>query len=379
MVEENLLVALYRAALGRDPEPEAVDFWMSVEATHGLSAMMQGILFSDEALTRANKAAEAPPIFNPDERDLILKEIVLPENTRGWLALPAKSTDPIVVHYLSGGHENDYMLSALADLTSPGDCVLDLGAHVGTFCLPAAIMGRKVLAVDASRRHIDLIEISRRANQLQNLQIVHCAVADKDEPISFYEEGLFGRVDFAGDGNNTVTVEGRRVDGILEGHDFTKISMIKMDVEGSEMRALSTIRHLLDRDDGPAILFESNVETFQQSGFSVFQFRQWLQSIGYKVFRVEDEGWIYAPPDQIQPETWVDMLALKPRHIVAFDNRLMWDCPLFAKKAKYLRWASLPYEQTWQHAVASLEQEEELLRHYPDMKEEMTRARRGAP
>lgn len=369
MQEDALIAALYRALLGRDPEPGAQAYWSDIIASQGAVAAVEGIMSSDEARSRIKPVQDGETaVIKAASRDVILKEIGLPTGAAGWLALPLRSQDPIVALYIGGHAENNYMLELLLELTAPGDHVLDLGAHVGTFSVPAALMGRQVLAIDAARQHVELLEISRRVNDLSSLSVVHCAVSYKDGPVGFHEDGLFGRVDFTGVDRDASMRPGRRLDGLLDEHGVRHLAFIKADIEGSELHALRTLAGMLGEDDGPPILFESNAETFNRAGYSVQEMRRWLEEIGYRTFRVEGGRWIYAPPEQMQPELWVDMLALKPRHQQKFSGRIDWEWTQEAIRDCCLKWASLPWDSTRLHLIGVLEAAEALRSTCPETK-----------
>ena len=69
-------------------------------------------------------------------------EVQLDGGARFELSYDAGSDDPIVRGYLEGYRPNQELIDYLPVFTKPGDCVLDLGAHIGTFSLSAAAMGR---------------------------------------------------------------------------------------------------------------------------------------------------------------------------------------------------------------------------------------------
>jgi FkbM family methyltransferase len=232
--------------------------------------------------------------------------------------------------------------------------VVDLGAHVGTFCVPAALLGRHLLAVDASQRHVRLIETSRQVNNLKSLSIVHQAIVAEDGPVAFSERGLFGAVDFAHTDRNAVTVHGKTLSALLDEMRFDRIKLIKMDIEGSELPALESIAPRLDENDAPAILYESNEETFHRAGYSVADMRLWLEAHAYHTYRTEGERLVYAAPDQPQPELWVDLLALKPDHEKRFANLIDRNWSAGAMRDRFFSCASLPYANTRSHLIRLL-------------------------
>ncbi len=85
-----------------------------------------------------------------------------------------------------------------------------------------------------------------------------------------------------------------------------------MDIEGSEAAALRGARHLLSRDDRPAILFEHNPVTLSEQGATTRALAELLS--GYEFYYVDD----------LQNQT----LPFGSR--VADIGRINWICNMFA-------------------------------------------------
>ena len=125
---------------------------------------------------------------------------------------------------------------------------------------------------------------------------------------------------------------------------------------------------LLERDR-PVILFESNDPTLRLAGHSVREVRKLLERCDYKVFRVERDRWIYAPPDQMQPEAWVDMLALSTADQARWHDRIEWHWPGSALVQRCREWAGLPYPGTRAYLLAEIRSRE----FDPSIRDEMAR------
>lgn len=280
------------------------------------------------------------------DNDLICKYIEFANYKCGYIAVPASSNDPIVKEYLDNRAANDYMLTALAATSDVGDLVIDLGCHVGTFSIGAALMERGVIAVDANPKHVDWVTKSGHINGFKHFVVINKAITADPRPVKFDPNGLFGAIDYDGRANNPILVETARLDAIVSAHARgRRIAFLKMDIEGAELEALQTAGKLL-RKDAPVIWFESNGMTLEKAGTSVPEFRSFLEKNDYKVFRVENEAWIYAPPSQIQPEAWVDMIALSSKDQRRFADRLKfeWDPAQLLERCEF--WAALPYPNT---------------------------------
>ena len=98
--------------------------------------------------------------------------------------------------YIAGYRPNSFITRQLQRFVPPGGSVLDLGAHVGTFSLTAAALGYRVVAVDASPIHIDLLNrsVARNGFRPSQLRVVHSAVGDTTGTVEFHLGGLWGMV-----------------------------------------------------------------------------------------------------------------------------------------------------------------------------------------
>ncbi len=196
-------------------------------------------------------------------------------------------------------------------LVPQGGRVLDLGAHIGTFALAAAAMGRKVLAVEASPRNFALLNSSRVENGFKNLSLVHAAISDRPGVLSFYACGPYGHVANGSDQSGCVNVPAVTVETLLAKAGWDRVDFIKMDIEGSEIAGLTGMSKLLQRHDAPPIHIESNGHTLNFFGESPSTLKAALVAYGYKLFQVEDRRLIPIELDDFQGTTVVDYLAVK--------------------------------------------------------------------
>jgi FkbM family methyltransferase len=278
---------------------------------------------------------------------LIQREIPLPDGGSYTLVLPAAGDDPVVAHYRQGRQVNEHLLACLATvLPSPG-VVVDLGCHVGTFAVAAAALGHRVVAVDALARQVELVARSAEASGVQErLRVIQRGVSDRSGTAPFCDEGLFGAIVTDPErGKEVVSVRTDPVPALLAeaGLTVAGVDLIKMDIEGSELRAVAGMAHELSGGDGPMLLYESNPLTAELAGYSVEGLRTLLEALGYTSYRVEGDGYHPCAAREPQPEGWVDLLALTGRHRAARRLPLgeAWDRPRLL--AQFDFWSKLPF------------------------------------
>lgn len=237
-------------------------------------------------------------------------------------------TDPVAYSYRVGSLEHLATLNDLAlAVLKPGRRVLDLGAHLGGFSLLAAAVGCEVLAVEASARNADLLRKSAAHGRFRNLDIVQAAVSDRRGTLQFTSDGPYGHVSMAADADDAdltaesfTTVPAVTVDDLLAERKWSVVDFVKLDVEGSEVRAVAGMSRLLARPNGPLVFFESNVHTLGFYDETHRRLKTAFQRHGYQVYAVKPgrlEPW---HDGDEQDETVMDFLAARtlPRELQAW-------------------------------------------------------------
>jgi len=116
----------------------------------------------------------------------------------------------------------------------PGDYVIDLGAHFGTFTRYAVSRGAaKVVAVEPDAFHVECLHRGF-ASEIKSgtVQVVHAAAWDSHTHLHFHSEGVLSKVSESG----ASLVETVTVDEI--GAALPRVDFIKADIEGAERVAL---------------------------------------------------------------------------------------------------------------------------------------------
>ena len=193
----------------------------------------------------------------------------------------------------------------------PGQSVLDLGAHIGTFSLFAATLGYRVVSVEASPRNATLLMASARKNGFDNFQVISAAVSDHAGTLEFIQAGPYGLIANPVLDDPTISVPAITVDGLWADLGWDSVDFIKMDVEGAEVAVIQGMSQLLARDDAPTILYESNGHTLHYFGETPGRLMAALEKFGYQSYLVESDRLIPTNSTELQPEVCVDYLATK--------------------------------------------------------------------
>jgi FkbM family methyltransferase len=172
-------------------------------------------------------------------------------------------------------------LSLLAQIITPGMCVLDVGAFIGTHTLAfSEFVGQtgEVYSFEPRKKIYDILSKNLSINGIQNVTALNIGLAEKEQVLNLPTLDINQAINFGGlalDANenllspNTNQVRVLTIDGL----EIKKIDVIKLDVEGMERKVLDGAINTILRDR-PIILCECNG---LKSGNEVLEFCQFAQ------------------------------------------------------------------------------------------------------
>jgi FkbM family methyltransferase len=237
--------------------------------------------------------------------------VTLPEGLGFVVVLESDGTNN-VMWYDNGQILDEHLLSLMLQLVSPGDRVLDLGAHLGVFSLAASAAGCAALAVEASPVNAALLRSAVWRNGFHDLHVVNAVVAAEPGTAAFVPNGPWGHVAWQPTAG-AVDVAAVTVDELVAALGWESASFVKMDVEGSEVDALAGMARLLGGPDAPPVLYESNAHTLELAGSSPHELIGALESLGYVSYLVDPGRLTRLGPGEPQIETVANCIALKRR------------------------------------------------------------------
>jgi FkbM family methyltransferase len=196
----------------------------------------------------------------------------------------------------SGSYEPEAMDMIRRVLPASGDAI-DVGANIGIFSvLLARLAGsRRVLAIEPTPAVARRLVLNLASNGLAGTVIVEqCAVGSERGAVTintipgmeeYSRVGSLVLPNTDGKTSLSVTVPMHTLDELVAQHGL-KPSFVKMDIEGSEMRALLGATSILERLR-PTILAEVDDRMLTSTGSSAEEFLGFLRSRGYTVRRVD--------------------------------------------------------------------------------------------
>lgn len=207
----------------------------------------------------------------------------------------------------------------LAHYLKPGMTVVDIGANLGVYSLPMARLvspNGRVFSYEPGGEARTLLERSRDANGLTNLEVVGMALSDsaREGHLEAAASTELRALSYSGAGE---PVRITSLDLENAARAWTAVDFIKIDAEGEEEAIIAGGRNFF-ATHSPLVMFE-----IQAGGKVNDRLRSAFSTIGYKVFRQLAGAPILVPDERTQPldQFELNMFAAKPDRVQAMAQQ----------------------------------------------------------
>lgn len=185
------------------------------------------------------------------------------ERVADWLV---PKGDPWFVPHIRDGADREIIAAALEHVTEFG-CAVDVGAHIGTWTRPLAERFGRVMAIEPNDETFRLL--LDNTDGLSNVRAMQSAAWDRSERLDLVNDG-----ENSGECRTVPTVNGGSCAGVpLDSLGLERVGLIKVDVEGAELRVLTGARGTVERCR-PVVVIE------QAAGDS--EAAAWLAGLGMR-------------------------------------------------------------------------------------------------
>lgn len=181
--------------------------------------------------------------------------------------------------------------------------VLDVGANMGTYCLPLSMEFGNIefVAFEVQRRIYEQLISNISLNNANNIRAIHSGLSDKAETVAAtipqYElETNIGAFSLDEEVRNSNTYMVKTIGGTeslslvpLDTFAFKDVLLIKIDVEGMELKVLIGARNTIEENNYPPILFEAWtwMPWFYERRQQLFEY---LRGMGYGITQLGENN-----------------------------------------------------------------------------------------
>jgi FkbM family methyltransferase len=189
---------------------------------------------------------------------------------------------------LTNGDYEEETRKVVMQTLKPGDVFFDLGANIGYFTVLAAKCvgpNGRVIAFEPTPATRSYLERNVQGNGVGRIVAVESFAISERRGVAYFEVGTQSECNSiatnARSGTGTIEVQTIGIDDYCEEKGLLRIDMIKMDIEGQELKAIRSMVQSSNRNPQLKIIFEYNAEVVSKSGEGVADFFDLLSSYGF--------------------------------------------------------------------------------------------------
>lgn len=197
--------------------------------------------------------------------------------------------------YLSAGRAPEpEVVDLIRRVVKPGDVVIDGGANVGFYSLLMATLvgdAGRVIAFEPALPNIEKFKSNRELNRFDNVALYTDALWSEVATLDFWvgkdtgQSALWSSVDSC----YKQQVRALPLDAIAPPL-ANGVKLIKLDVEGAEVRVLQGARNLLMKYRAPFIVCELNPTALAQLDSDQDELRSYMDIWSYESFLLREDG-----------------------------------------------------------------------------------------
>ncbi|MDD2822973.1 MAG: FkbM family methyltransferase [Candidatus Daviesbacteria bacterium] len=202
------------------------------------------------------------------------------------------------------------------DFIKKDDVFVDVGANIGAYSLLASskIKKGKIFAFEPSKKAALYLRENIKLNHLENLvTVIESVVSDKDgfEKFTVGRHSEVDRIKSPETSTQSVrTIASTTLDKFLKSKRITYIDMVKIDVEGAELKILKGLKSYLKNSSVGSILFEVNLNC-KDYGSTIDELFNFLEDKGFIIYSIlENNKIVKLKRDQFDHNNTVNALAV---------------------------------------------------------------------
>jgi FkbM family methyltransferase len=207
--------------------------------------------------------------------------------------------EPTALHIFTfGAYECDTQEVILKFLPETGTFI-DVGANIGTLAIPIAKARPQVsvICIEADLNIHRFLQENLNRNGCERVHAVSCVAGATDgQLVAFYRapDDKFGMGSLGPQFSDVPTMLWQQsLDNMLTRMNVHRVDVIKIDVEGAEVRVLRGARRLLTSERPPTVVFEfADWAEARIPGQQPGDAQEFLLANGYRLFRLKRGGGI---------------------------------------------------------------------------------------
>lgn len=171
---------------------------------------------------------------------------------------------------------------------------VDVGANQGEYTLFAAKRAARVLSFEPLTSMRNVLNENVALNGFRNVDVFESGLSDRAGSLEIHEvenmdEGLGTLYLGNRKSKRSFTIPLQSLDDVAQERSLSRVDFIKMDIEGSELKALQGSERVIQKFK-PVVMIEINEETYQAAGYSTNDIDAFFKKLNYIPFLVGKRG-----------------------------------------------------------------------------------------
>jgi len=220
------------------------------------------------------------------------------------------------------GESEPSQTELMKKIVKPGMIVFDLGANFGWFSLVLSkLVGSsgRVYSFEADPTLTDILKENIELNNLSNISVQSMAVSNKEGVSKFSLNKSYdtrNQLDSISNSENTINVKVISLDEFCKKEKLKKVDFIKMDIEGSEPKALEGMKKIISDNPQIKIITEFNQNAMSDVGSSPEYLINLLHDAGFIIEEI-----IEKTPGKLKKINKDELLEKKVCNCYCFKNK----------------------------------------------------------
>ncbi len=121
--------------------------------------------------------------------------------------------------------------------------IVDIGANIGLTSFYFKDFAKKVFSIEPSKQHTECIKALIEQNKIDNIELYPFAISNENGKTKFYHNDnvtMFSMEDTVNKKNDFEEIETLTLDNFMKRAQIDKIDLLKLDVEGSEGKVITS-------------------------------------------------------------------------------------------------------------------------------------------
>jgi FkbM family methyltransferase len=225
----------------------------------------------------------------------VLRSVKFPKSKKNMCVPNNKETkkSAVVRAHLKSGRWESHISKLLDEYTIPNTNAIDIGAFIGTHTLTLSdsVKNGTVYSFEPQPWAYNAIKCSLNENEIKNVVLKNVGISDKKDMIKFCSDST---------GGSTICHEKKKkiskwkyvynIDILsIDSMKLKNISIIKIDVEGHELKVLNGAKDTIKRNK-PTIIIEVWNKKDKRN-----EFKKMMKNMNYKVSHISGDDFLCTP------------------------------------------------------------------------------------